>query len=110
MDSLLEKLQLEDLEADQRELADCIGMEAYRKLVENYAGSALYVRKPDTVTATVRNAQIQEEFNGYNYRELAKKFNLSEISIRRIVSPVLIAVKNAPLPGQTSFFDEDTKI
>lgn len=110
MDSLLEKLQLEDLEDDQRALAECIGMEAYRKLVENYAGSALYIRKPDTVTASVRNAQIQAEFNGYNYRELAKKFNLSEISIRRIVSPVLITVKNAPMEGQTSLFDNDIKI
>ena len=37
--SLLDKLTLDDLDADQRQLAECIGMEAYRKLLKNYAGS-----------------------------------------------------------------------
>lgn len=108
--SLLEKLTLDDLDEDQRELAECIGLEAYKNLLRNYAGSYIYVCKPDTITANVRDEQIRKEFNGYNYLDLAKKFNLSEISIRRIISPVLKAVKAAPLPGQTSFFDEDTKI
>lgn len=108
--SLLDKITLDDLDEDQRELAECIGLESYKKLVENYAGSYVYVCKPDTVTVNIRNAQIQEEFNGYNYLDLAKKFNLSEISIRRIVSPVLVAVKSAPLPGQVSFFDDNTEI
>lgn len=108
--SLLDNITLDDLDEDQRDLAECIGLESYKKLVESYAGSYVYVRKPDTVTVNVRNAQIRKEFNGYNYLDLAKKFNLSEISIRRIVSPVLVAVKAAPLPGQTSLFDDDTKI
>lgn len=108
--SLLEKLTLEDLDEDQRQLAECIGLEAYKNLLRNYAGSYIYVCKPDTITANVRDEQIRKEFNGYNYLELAKKFNLSEISIRRIVSPVLKVVKAAPLPGQISLFDDFTKI
>lgn len=107
--SLLEKLTLEDLDEDQRELAECIGLESYKRLVRNYAGSYVYVCKPETVTAAVRNAEIRREFNGYNYFELAKKYDLSEISVRRIISPILKAVKAAPLPGQISFFDGDTK-
>ncbi len=108
--SLLDKLTLDDLDADQRELAECIGLEAYKNLLRNYAGSYIYICKPDTITANVRDEQIRREFNGYNYLDLAKKFNLSEISIRRIISPVLKAVKAAPLQGQTSFFDDDIKI
>lgn len=107
--SLLDNITLDDLDPEQRELAECIGLEPYKKLVQNYAGSYVYVCKPDTITASVRNTQIQKEFNGYNYLELAKKYNLSEISIRRIVAPVLVAVKAAPFPGQTSFFDDDTE-
>ena len=108
--SLLDKLTLDDLDADQRELAECIGLEAYKNLLRNYAGSYIYICKPDTITANVRDEQIRREFNGYNYLDLAKKFNLSEISIRRIISPVLKAAKAAPLQGQTSFFDDDIKI
>ena len=110
--SLLDNLTLDDLDAEQRELADCIGIEAYKKLVRNYAGSCVYIRKPDTVTVNIRNEKIKKEFNGYNYLELAKKFNLSEISIRRIVSPVIAEAKAAPFPGQISFFDfdDETKI
>ncbi len=110
MDSLLEKLQLDDLEDDQRELAECIGMEAYRKLVENYAGSSIYIGKPDRIAISVRDNMIRADFNGYNYSELRKKYSLSESTIRRITSPVLTAAKAAPFPGQISLFDKDTKI
>lgn len=108
--SLLDNLEIEDLDADQRELAECIGIEAYKKLVKNYAGSFIYVCKPDTITSNLRNEEIRRKFNGYNYSELAREYNLAEVSIRRIVSPVIAEVKSAPLPGQISFFDEDIKI
>ena len=108
--SLLDNLGIEDLDADQRELADCIGMDAYKKLVKNYAGSFIYICKPDTVTANLRNEEIRRKFNGYNYSELAREYNLAEVSIRRIVSPVIAEVKTVPLPGQVTFWDDDIKI
>lgn len=108
--SLLDNLGIEDLDADQRELADCIGMDAYKKLVKNYAGSFIYICKPDTVTANLRNEEIRRKFNGYNYSELAREYNLAEVSIRRIVSPVIAEVKATPLPGQVTFWDDDVKI
>ncbi len=97
--SLLDELTIEDLDCEQKELAECIGLAAYKKLVENYAGSYVYVCKPDTVTKNARNMQIEKEFNGYNYLELAKKFNLSEGSVRRIISAMLEA-------HQMSLFDD----
>lgn len=83
--NLLDKITIDDLDEDQRELAECIGFEAYKKMVNYYSGSYVYICKPDTVTMNARNKQIKKEFNGCNYLELAKKFNLSEISVRRIV-------------------------
>ena len=84
--SLLDNITFNDLDAEQRALAECIGIDAYRNLLENYAGSCVYVRKPGTVTNSIRNADIRKQFNGCNYRELAKEFGLSVASIRRIVS------------------------
>lgn len=108
--SLLDKLTLEDLDEDQRELAECIGLEAYKNLLRNYAGSPITVRMPKTVTIPVRDKEIKDKFDGYNYGTLAREYNLSEVTIRRIVSSEIPRIKAAPLPGQKSFFDDDTEI
>ena len=109
--SLLDKLTLDDLDADQRQLAECVGLEAYIKLLKNYAGSNVYIRMPDKITLGLRNEEIRKKFNGNNYRQLSAAYNLSEVTIRQIVAPVRVVVKAAPLPGQTSLFDDDdTKI
>ena len=79
----------EQLSGDQRELAEIVGIEAYRKLVENYGGSSIYINKADTVTRSERNVEIQHNFNGSNYRELAREYGLSEPSIRRIINKKL---------------------
>lgn len=104
--SLLEKLTLDDLDADQRELAECIGMEAYRKLLKNYAGSRVWVRMLDKITIPLRNKEIKDKFNGYNYGKLAWEYHLSEDSIRKIVSGKIKRIKYAPLDGQISLFDK----
>lgn len=108
--SLLDKLTLDDLDADQRQLAECIGLDAYKKLLKNYAGSPITVRMPKRITIPVRDKEICDKFNGYNYGDLAREYNLSEVSIRRIVSSEISRIKATPLPGQTSLFDDDTKI
>lgn len=105
--SLLDNLTLDDLDGEQRELAECIGIEAYKKLLKNYAGSPIRVRMPKTITKPLRDDEIREKFNGYNYRELALEYDLSESSIRNIVRPKIPYIKAAPFEGQTSFFDGD---
>ena len=107
--SLLDKLTLDDLDADQRQLAECIGLEAYKKLLKNYAGSDIRVRMPKRLLIPVRDVEIREKFNGYNYRELGLKYDLSLSSIRIIVSPIIPKIKAAPFPGQESFFNDDDK-
>ena len=84
--SLLDNMTFDDLDPEQRALAECIGMDAYRNLLNNYAGSCVYIRKPNRVTNVIRNADIRREFNGCNHKELAKKFGLSVVMIRRILA------------------------
>ena len=103
--SLIDKLTIDDLATEQRQLAEVIGIEAYRRLVEAYSGSYVYVQKIDTVTAQLRNAELLDEFNGYNYLELAKKYNLSESSVRRIVTEKLSNMRYIQPDEQLSFFD-----
>lgn len=103
--NLLDELTLEDLDHEQRELAECIGLEAYKKLVATYAGSYVYVCKAETLTSELRNKIIKQEFNGYNYLELAHKYNLTERTIRYIVSDQLQKIKAEPLENQITMFD-----
>ncbi|MDE5772110.1 MAG: hypothetical protein K2I06_10890 [Ruminococcus sp.] len=97
----IEKIvSLEQLSGDQRELAEIVGLEAYRKLVANYGGMNLYIYKPETILRELRNSEICDGFNGFNYRELAQKYHLSEKTVREIVS----GKKEESIDGQTSFF------
>lgn len=69
----------------QKEIAEIIGIEAYRKLVEYYGGSSIYINKSDTITRPERDDEIRRKFNGSNYRELTKEYGLSETGIRKII-------------------------
>ena len=69
----------------QKEIAEIIGIEAYRKLVEHYGGSRIYIEKSDTIIRPNRNDEIRKKFDGGNYLQLAREYKLSEQTIRRIV-------------------------
>ncbi len=94
---------LEQLRDDQRELAEIIGLEAYKRLIAHYAGSFVYVCKPDTVLKDIRDAEIRERFNGDNYRELAIAYNLAEATVRDIVAHKKKMLKQDPMEGQMCF-------
>lgn len=77
---------IEQLRDDQKELAEIIGLDAYKKLVVNYAGSFLYIQKIDSVLKDLRDNEIREKFDGANYGKLAREYNLAEATVRDIVS------------------------
>lgn len=63
----------EQLAGSKKELANIIGLEAYKKLVRHYGGSYIYINKPDTVMRSERDAEIYKKFNGTNYAQLAQE-------------------------------------
>ncbi|MDE6671303.1 MAG: DNA-binding protein [Ruminococcus sp.] len=75
----------EQLSDDKKELAEIIGLDAYKKLVQHFCGSYIYVNKPDTVTRKERDAEIFRKFDGKNYCQLAQEYNLTENRIRSIL-------------------------
>ncbi|MDE5854044.1 MAG: DNA-binding protein [Ruminococcus sp.] len=91
---------LDQLSGDQREIVETVGLDAYRKLVTSYGGSHVYICKSETVLRELRNSEIRSKFNGYNYHELAKEYNLSEKTVREIVS----VIRDIPVDGQMNFF------
>ena len=100
--SAQEEIRLEDLSEGQQEVAALIGPENFRKLMEVYGGAYLYIPKTDRLERMERNERIRAEFDGYNFRELARKYDLTEITIRSIVSDKIREVRAQPIDGQLS--------
>ena len=92
-------ITLEDLSGSARDLAGHLGVQAALNLLGQFGGTVLYIPKMDPSLRDARNRHIRKEFNGYNARMLALKFDVSESWIHRIVS-------GDNLDGQLNLFEE----
>ncbi len=80
-------IDLNKLSEDQRELAECIGIENYYKLAQYYGGSQIYIARPNTIDKQKRNRMIIREFEqGSSYKEIAGKYGLTTVWVRKIIS------------------------
>lgn len=103
---MLAALRLEQLDGSARELAETIGLEAFARLVERYGGTdKLYIPGAKTLTRPVRNELIRAEFDGGNYLQLARKWDLTERNVREIVKAKAQEIKRRPIDGQISLFE-----
>lgn len=84
-ESWIEDVQPDDLPEPYCDMAKEIGVDSALKLAKLYGGARVYLPKYDSALQIVRDRQIRKEYNGYNVRDLAKKFNLTESWIRSIV-------------------------
>ena len=84
MDERLD-IRMTDLPEEFRAVAEVVGLDAALKLVEAYGGESLYIVKKETAAREARNRAIRGEFNGLNYRELARSYGLTVTMVRRIV-------------------------
>jgi Mor family transcriptional regulator len=79
-------LELTDLPETYQPVAEAVGIPAALRLSDFCGGSNVYIPKLDFLHQKTRNRRILQEFSGGNYRELAKRYNLSEIRVREIVN------------------------
>ena len=87
VDDFLKSLTIDKLEGDALELAQVIGMDAFRNLVSIYGGSGyLYIPQLSTLRASARNQNIQREYyEGARVKDLARKYHLSTRQISAIL-------------------------
>ena len=78
----------EDLPILLQDLVDLIGIENFIKLIKVYGGSSLYIPNENSILKPLRNRLIKENFNGNNYKQLAKEFKISEMQVRNIINNV----------------------
>lgn len=97
---------IKELPADQlpepyRLVAHEIGMESAMLLANLFQGTGTYFPKLDTLLQDLRNKKIRAEFDGKNYKELARKYDLTERWIYEIITQEVNE-------NQISFFDRNS--
>jgi len=96
---LLEEITLEDISDKYSGIVEIIGIEKFVEMSDYAKGDKLYFPKVENILAPARNRMIKREYNGYNVKELAVKFNLTTTQIGNIL-------KDEPIYGQMSLFDD----
>ena len=82
---MLNKVKLEDVPDQFRDLAEAIGIDSFKNLVRYAGGTSVYVPVEGCVTREVRNRILRGTFSG-DYKEFAKVYRISEGHLRRIIN------------------------
>ena len=82
---LIEKIKGSELPEPYSTISMLIGLEETLVIAKELGGARYYFPKFESLFRDNRNTMIYDEFNGNNYRDIAKKYNLSETRIREIV-------------------------
>lgn len=96
-----DSLTLDMIPESYKQIAKAVGIREFIKLARVAGGTSLYIPKADKLLIPIRDKCIKKEFNGYNQKELAIKYNLSERWIIDICS-------RGNLEGQLSVFEDET--
>lgn len=95
LNELIEDTTIEDIGERYRKIVEIVGIRKFI-LLSNYArGDELYFPKVENVIGPARNRRIKKEFNGYNGKELADRYNLTVKQIQNIM-------RGEPPAGQMS--------
>ncbi len=97
VEAIIPEISIEDMPESYQDVAITIGVEAAVKLAAKHGGIPCYVPQLDALLRKKRDAAIRREFNGRNYRQLARKYGLTEVWIRAIID-------RKDTPGQPSLF------
>ena len=81
---MIEKLTIDDVPENLKSVAYAIGIDAFRSLIKCAGGTSVYLPSERCITKPVRDRVIRESFCG-DYREMARRFGISEVRVRRIV-------------------------
>lgn len=66
-------------------LCDIVTMEQMLRIIDTAGGEVLYIPKRQTLEQPLRRDAICREYDGYNMRQLGRKYGLTERRIRTIL-------------------------
>ena len=81
---MINKLTIDDVPENLKSVAYAIGIDAFRSLIKCAGGTSVYLPSERCITKPVRDRVIRESFCG-DYKEMAIRFGISEVRVRKIV-------------------------
>lgn len=81
---MINKLTIDDVPENLKSVACSIGIDAFRSLIKCAGGTSVYLPSERCITKPVRDRVIRESFCG-DYKEMARRFGISEVRVRKIV-------------------------
>jgi Mor family transcriptional regulator len=88
------------------QVIDKIGFENALEIARIAGGGNMYIPMVETLERPWIENRIRDEFTGYNFRELALKYNKSESTIRGICKDIVSSKRRQPISGQLTLFEE----
>ncbi len=80
------KLRISDLPLQFKNIAIELGIDKVKVLFKEFGGTSVYFPTEKMIYKDARDRKIISEYNGFNYKELAVKYNMSESYIRYIIN------------------------
>lgn len=78
-------LKMSDLPPQFENIAMEIGIDRVKALFKEFWGTSVYFPTEKMIYKDARDREIIEKFNGFNVKELASNYNMSESYIRSII-------------------------
>lgn len=79
------ELKISDLPPQFENIAIRVGIDITKVLFEEFGGTSVYFPTEKMIYKEARDREILSKFNGFNIKELASKFNMSESYVRAII-------------------------
>ncbi|MDK2587352.1 Mor transcription activator family protein [Romboutsia sedimentorum] len=80
------KLKLSDLPPQFENIAQELGIERAKLLFKEFGGTSVYFPTEKMIYKEARDREIIADYNGFNHKELAIKYNMSESYVRSIIN------------------------
>ncbi|WP_288481128.1 Mor transcription activator family protein [uncultured Clostridium sp.] len=76
---------MSDLPPQFENIAMRVGIDITKMLFEEFGGTSVYFPTEKMIYKEARDREILEKFNGFNVKELASIYNMSESYVRAII-------------------------
>lgn len=79
-------LKISDLPPQFENIATELGIDNVKALFKEFGGTSVYFPTEKMIYKESRDRSIMADYNGFNHKELAVKYNMSESYIRAIIN------------------------
>ena len=79
------ELKISDLHPQFENIAIRVGIDITKVLFEEFGGTSVYFPTEKMIYKEARDREILSKFNGFNIKELASNYNMSESYVRAII-------------------------